>query len=811
MLFLHTIKRRILYLCLLCVGLGTLHGDCQVVTVLDRTTLQPVDRATITGKNSKIIALTGPGGKADISSFPPSDSIIIRSIGYQTEVLGYRTLEAMYFRVLLKEKIFSLDQVVISASRFEEKIADMPQQVDVIKPRDMEFMNQQTSADVMSSTGNIFVQKSQMGGGSPVLRGFEANKVLIVLDGIRMNNAIYRSGHLQNVISIDHSVMDNIEIVFGPGSVVYGSDALGGVMHFHTKNPALADTSAKTLTRLHTFMRTATANSEITGHADFTIGLRKISFLTSYTYSDFGDLRQGAVRNPFTGDWGKRGFYVERINGTDSMLINANPDIQKKTAYSQYDVLEKVLFRQNKFVDHILNFQYSSSSDIDFYARLTQMNGGLPVYAEWFYGPQKRLLGAYTLKISKENFFFKNGRVIASFQSIEESRHSRKFKKDILSHRTENLGIGTLTADFDRVIKKNEFRYGCEGVFNSVQSIAGTENIVTGETGPLDTRYPDGGSEVQNLAVYVTHTLEVDRTFILADGLRYSNNRLSARFIDTTFFPFPFDEIKQTNNAVTGNLGFILLPGREWRITLNGSTGFRNPNVDDLGKIFESVPGNIIVPNPDLKPEYTYTFETGVSKFIQNTLKLEGIVFYTLYRDAITLQPWKFNGQDSILYDGVMSRVTANVNALEAYITGFSGSLLADVTPAFSIVSNLNYTYGRITGGITETPLDHIPPLFGRTSFNLKLDKFRGEFFILYNGWKRKEDYNIAGEDNFAYATSYGTPAWYTLNIRTAYQLDPRLQLQVSLENILDTYYRVFASGVSAPGRNLVVTVRGRL
>ena len=93
---------------------------------------------------------------------------------------------------------------------------------------------------MLAQTGEVFVQKSQMGGGSPVIRGFEANKVLIVVDGVRLNNAIYRSGHLQNVITLEPSELESAEIVFGPGSVIYGSDALGGVMDFHTREPRFA-------------------------------------------------------------------------------------------------------------------------------------------------------------------------------------------------------------------------------------------------------------------------------------------------------------------------------------------------------------------------------------------------------------------------------------------------------------------------------------------------------------------------------------------------------------------------------------------
>jgi hemoglobin/transferrin/lactoferrin receptor protein len=219
------------------------------------------------------------------------------------------------------------------------------------------------------------------------------------------------------------------------------------------------------------------------------------------------------------------------------------------------------------------------------------------------------------------------------------------------------------------------------------------------------------------------------------------------------------------------------------------------------------------VPNPDLKPEYTYNVDLGISKSCNNLLTVGGTGFYTWYKDAITTQPGTFNGEDSIYYDGELSEVTTSVNAAEAYIYGFNAYLSADVTTNFSITSSLNYTYGRIKTDSVDYPLDHIPPVFGKTSFNIHLNKFKGEFFVMYSGPKNTEDYNLNGEDNEAYSADPENgymPAWYTLNLRGAYQFNKHIQLQLALENVLDQHYRVYASNISAPGRNLAVTLRGR-
>ena len=781
----------------------------QTLVVFDKTSLQPLPNVNIYSEQPAASAITNSRGEADISEFKGSDKITISIVGYHMEIFTYSSLEAIGFRVGLTEKIYSLDDVVISASKFKEKRKDVVQQVQVIKSKDIQYMNQPTMADVMELSGNVTVQKSQLGGGSPIIRGFETNKVLIVVDGVRMNNAIYRGGHLQNIITLDNSIMDNVEIVFGPGSVIYGSDALGGVMHFYTKSPVLSDADRKLSTYGSAFVRYGSAASERTGHIDFNIGLKKVAFLTSVSYSDFGDLRQGNNRNPFYGDWGKRPWYVDRIAGKDSVLVNSDENIQKYSGYNQVDLLEKILFKQNDRVFHIFNFQFSTSSDIPRYDRLTQGSFENPKYAQWYYGPQLRIFGSYSLNLAKEHGCYDNGKIILAYQHIEESRHDRRFRNVLLNNRTEKLDILTLNADFAKKYGKNEIRYGFEGTYDNVNSSAFVKNINDGSVSPLDTRYPDGGSYMSTGAVYLTETFEASRKLIFNAGIRLNYIRLHADFNDTTFFPFPFHEVTQNNFAVNGSIGVIYMPGREWRFSVLGSSGFRAPNVDDLSKVFESVAGTVIVPNPDLSPENTLNGEIGISKGFNEDVRIELVGYYTSYRNAITTAPSTFDGQDSIYYDGELSQVMTNVNAQKAYIYGWSANFQADVTDNFSISSSLNYTYGRIRTDTTDYPLDHIPPIFGKTSLLLKVKKFRGECYAMYSGWKKVKDYNMYGEDNFSYATENGMPSWITLNVRASYQFNKYLQLQLAVENIMDQNYRVFASNISAPGRNYVVTLRG--
>ena len=511
----------------------------------------------------------------------------------------------------------NLNEVTIAATKFAEQKKYLSQQALVVNSKKIAFYNQQTSAELLTHTGSVLVQKSQLGGGSPLIRGFEANKVLIVVDGVRMNNAVFRAGHLQNVISMDNTILDKMEVLFGPSSVMYGSDALGGVISFQTKKPRLADSSGNVNLGGNAFARYSSASNEKTIHADLNVGGKKIASLTSFTYSDFGDLTQGSRYFSRYPNWGKRSFYVERIIDKDSMIANSKVNKQVQSGYKQYDLLQKILFTTGR-IEQVLNFQYSTTSDIDRYDRLTETNGnGRPRSAQWYYGPQRRMLAAWTVDLPTSAVYDK-AQVTTAFQQVEESRHNRNYRSDNLDHRTEKLDIVSVNADFARRLTKLEFGYGAEFTYNHVASAAFRENISTGVKSALDTRYPDGGSQTHSYAAYLTALYKATGKVVFNAGLRFSHNRLRSQFNDTTFFPFPYKDVGQSSNAVTGNLGIVLLPGAGWKIAGLVSTGFRTPNVDDMSKVFESGSGTLIVPNPTVKPEKTINYELSISKTIQN-------------------------------------------------------------------------------------------------------------------------------------------------------------------------------------------------
>ena len=709
-----------------------------------------------------------------------------------------------------------LDEVIVSANKIPETKRTVAQQIKILTPTFINFMNAQTSADLLQSTGVVAMQRSQQGGGSPMMRGFEASRVLLVIDGIRMNNLIYRAGHLQNVVTIDNNMIDRVEISFGPSSTVYGSDALGGVVHFYTKNPELSKDKNFLFTG-NAFTRFATANDEKTFHTDINMSGKKLGSLTSFTFSDFGDVKMGEKVNASYGQsFGIRYFYARRLadNSGDELVANSNPYVQKSTGYKQYDVMQKFLFAASDRTQHLINLQYSTSSNIPRYDRLTDPNGAGLRSAVWYYGPQDRLLASYQFKMKDLGGFADALTATASYQLIEESRHDRRFNSNNFNHRIENVDVSAITIDLQKQIGSSNLRYGFDSQFNGLKSTAYRINISDNSKTDLDTRYPDGTNKMSNVALYVTHTMSLGKNFTLNDGIRVGHTSLHSTFVNKTFFDFPFKDIDQKNTYASGNIGIIYSP-TSWKISLMGSTGYRVPNIDDLAKVFESTVGSIngngklIVPNPDLKAEKTVNIDFGVTKFFGDKVRIEGVFFYTKFYDAIGVKATTFNGQSTVTYGGFPADVVSSQNVRKATIYGWNGQISANIAPQLVLSGSYNYTRGRAkVDGEPDAPLDHIAPQFGRVALTYSGKNLRTEWFCNFSGKKYLRDYSTSGEDNLQYAPAYGMPSWYTLNWRLSYEFNAKFTMQTGIDNILDLQYRTFASGINSPGRNLFMTLR---
>lgn len=778
----------------------------QVITIYNQETNEPLELVALISEKPNAFATTNKKGQVDITSFKNAEKITIQLLGFQTLQKSYTELSSGS-SIKLTQNSISMDEIVISATKWNQPQKDIPSKITSISAKDIQLQNPQTAADLLGTSGEVYIQKSQQGGGSPMIRGFATNRLLYTVDGVRMNTAIFRSGNIQNVISLDPFTMEHTEVFFGPGSVIYGSDAIGGVMSFQTLTPQLSTTDTALFTG-KAVTRHSSASNEKTGHIDATIGWKKFASTTSITFTDYGDLKMGS----FGPDEYLRESYVKRENETDIVVKNSDNRIQTPSGYSQLNTMQKFRFKPNEKWNFEYGFHYSETSDYSRYDRHLRTKKDLPRYGEWYYGPQKWMMNVFSISSSHKNILYDQLIIRLAHQFFEESRISRDFNKNDRETRIENVNAYSTNIDFNKTIgEKNNLFYGLEFVRNDVISTGINKDISTGISTKGPARYPN--SDWSSYGIYLTNQHKLSKKLMGQVGLRYNQYILNAKF-DTTFYPFPFVEAKLNNTALTGSLGFVFRANEKLTISINGANGFRSPNVDDVGKIFDSEPGAVVVPNPNLKSEIAYNGDIGIAKIIGNSIKIDVTGYYTLLKDALVRRDFTIDGKDSIIYDGTLSKVQAIQNAASANVYGIQIGIEIKLPLKLTFSTRFNYQKGEeeLDDG-SKSPSRHAPPWFGNSSITYKSKKLTIQLNTIYSGQKNFEDLpeEEKGKDYLYAIDNNGnpySPSWYSINLKTLYQFTKVFSTSLAVENITDQRYKTYSSGIVSPGRNFVVSLR---
>ncbi|WP_031426990.1 TonB-dependent receptor [Flavimarina sp. Hel_I_48] len=781
--------------------------QAQTVQIIDSDSKTPISNAAFFNAEKNTSAVSDLQGNVDLSDFEENENIFITHISHRPKTTTKAQIMAKNGQILLDSDENQLGEVILSVAKFEQDREVVSHKINTITPEQIAFRNPQTAADLLSNSGEVYVQKSQLGGGSPMIRGFSTNRLLLTVDGVRMNTAIFRSGNLQNVINIDPFALDHTEVILGPGSVVYGSDAIGGVINFYTTKPQFSTGNNQFLSG-NAVARYSTANEEKTGHVDFNFGTKKWAFFSSASYSDYDDLRMGA-HGP--ADY-LRPDYVDRINGEDVQVINDNPNVQVPTGFDQLNLMQKVRFMPNETWEYNLGVIYSTTSNYSRYDRLTRKRGDQLRSAEWYYGPQNWFFSNFQIDKKGYGPLYDKAKLTVAFQNFEESRHDRNFGDDILFETEEMVDAYSAALDFTKELGKHQLFYGLEYVFNDVSSSGKQTNILDNTSIPDASRYPDG-STWQSAAAYVSGQFHLAENMNLQSGLRYDQVLVDATF-DDRFYDFPFSNADINTGNLTGSLGLNWQASQILGWRFNVSTAFRAPNIDDVGKIFDSEPGSVVVPNPDLKAEYAYNYEIGLNLNFEEVVKVDLAGFYTYLDNALVRRDFNLGGETLIDYQGEPSNVQAIQNAASAKVVG----LEAGVDILFNKNMNLSSQINIIEGSQEEddgstAPLRHAAPLFGNTHLVWKNDRLKFDAFAEYNGQLNADELAPSQVGNsYLYALNADgdpyAPRWYTLNFATQYKLNQTWQLTAALENITDQRYRPYSSGISAPGRNFIVAVK---
>lgn len=821
---------------LVVIGLG-----CGFMLLAQKDTLQieirtiegaPAEAATVASINQDWYTITDADGRTHI---PFADTVSISFLGMSPQLLSWEELQENRGRVTLAAMPLELATVAISAPAYRPQLG---QEQFVIAPHTLRTLQAATPADALAIQGGAFVQKSQQGGGSPVLRGFEGNRVLLVVDDVRLNNAIYRNGHLQNAITVDENALQQIDVSYGPGAVAYGSDALGGVVHFRTKSyqpERRQDRSAKLTGLAHAQYSTASRAPVL--HAQLArLGRRWTSF-SAITLSRFGDLVAGQHRPDEYPGFGERNSYIERENGRDVIRTSSTPNRQIGSAYEQLDVLQNFVVDITDNWQFKLNAQYSTSSEVPRYDRLAEDRDSQLRWAEWYYGPQERALLALTNKWTMRRKWLNDPQLTYAYQRIKEDRYQRRLFDDWREASLVQVDVHSF--DFRTYIQPiynwPGIYIGAEYYYNDVVSEAWLQQVDTGQQmAGVNTRYPSQGSSMHSWHIYVHTQRQLWRRLQLELGGRYSQQSLQAVFGADDPVTWPADFVaglENKNKALTGALG-LSCKLKRWHWEGHLATGFRAPNIDDFAK-FRERNGFVQVPNTALLPERLRSVETSLQYGYADRNFVKLTVYRNWLQDAIVRQNATLPNGDAFFLDrGDTLFVQTNTNASSARLWGLSlrGQYAYE---RWQLSGQLHYTYGRRPFKLTDgrqldVPLDHIPPMYGLIQLAYEQSSWNISVQYRFQIRKKLEDYAVSGivvasdgqlildrtgsSDNLEQTpidpvsgVFSGTYGWGIVNLQCSKQIQSVYRVQLQLENLFDLHYRTFSSGISAPGRQLVL------
>jgi hemoglobin/transferrin/lactoferrin receptor protein len=640
---------------------------------------------------------------------------------------------------------FILNPIVVISSRTLHKLSLSPFPVSFIPQSQIKQMQSRSTPEMLTGTPGIWVQKTNHGGGSPFIRGLTGNQVLTLVDGIRLNNATYRYGPNQYLSTIDPWSLYSAETLRSSGSVLYGSDAMGGVVYLQTEKPGYAENKNKFNGTVYS--RFMSRNMEKT------IGVKMI----------YGDRNWAGMINGNISEFGH--------------IVAGNGKVQHPTAYGQQSWNTNWRVKIAKNQELTLAYQYLRQDEVDLYDQVTQRG-----YAISQTDPLKRQLAYLRWTADFSNPLFSKLIVTAFQQQFDEGRIRQKTNSPIVTTEFDKTVTRGFTAEFvSEISDRHEAGTGLDFYADKVNSNAFDKNILTQEVTAKRGLYPDN-ARMTSIAVYHRHRWKLER-WQLEGGIRaniYWLNMEEQQFGDVNLSP----------TAVVGNFSAMYYLENNWKLAASISTAFRAPNINDLGS-FGKFDFGIEVPTTSLEPEKSFNKEIGIKK-INQRMMFSVSVFHNRLTNLIDRVPSEFNGDS--LYNG--DPVYKKENIGEAVIYGSEFELILKPANKWDIFSHLTYTYGQNKSA--KEPLRRIPPLFGKTGFRHRpFNRFYYEFEILFAG---NQNRLAAGDKSDHRINPNGTPGWVTIQFRAGYNWR-WLSVQSGIENLFDQSYRMHGSGIDGYGR----------
>lgn len=656
-----------------------------------------------------------------------------------------------------------LEEIQVTATRRAESTLEVPVAVTVVGRDEIRALGAQTVMDVLHGEPGTFVQQTTPGQAVVIVRGLKGSEVLHLVDGFRLNNAIFRNAPNQYIALVDSQMLDRVEVVRGPMSTLYGGDAMGGVVQMLSWDPRFDGSEWQHEAGVRA--QYASADRSLLSRVDGAVGNQTLVLSGGLTYQNTNTLRVGGGdRIPFTD-------FIARGADAKAVWIPAEG----------HEVMVQVQ-----------HFEQPKTPRVD---ELVPGFGQVrPTSSTFLFAPQVRTFQHARWKVDAATPLFDHAEVHVGRQRIRDDRRTRDFGSLNEDRERNTVDTDGITVKAERSLSANHYlTYGIEWYRDEIASFRDRLQIRSGAISARPSRFPDGSTQRQ-LGVFVADDWHVTDTLDLVFGLRWSR-------VETDLPP----TVNGIGTAVedddlSGNVGVNYALSDGLRLVANAGRGFRAPNVFDLGT-FGDRPGNRFnIPNADLKPETVFTVDAGV-KFDHGAWSGELIAWRSSYEDKIT----------SVLTGAALPNgrlVTQSRNATELDLSGFEAGLEWRPSESARLFASATTTRGdeRLDGD--EYPADRIPPLFGKVGASWR---WREDVELEAYAFYAAEQDRLSPRDLIdPRINPAGTPGWTTINARLGWQPTGALGVTLRLENLGDRRYREHGSGLDEPGRSVIAVVDWR-
>ena len=697
-----------------------------------------------------------------------------------------------------------LDPLVVTATRLATTTDELAVSVNLVERAELREQPNRLLLDALVAEPGVLVQQTTAGQGAAFVRALTGSQVLLMVDGVRLNNGTFRQGPSQYLSSVDPEIVERMEVVRGASSTLYGSDAMGGVINVITRRAGdvLEPGERWAVESSYTFDG-ATNGSRARASAAVAVP----EFLSGLELFGGGSF----------GSWS----HLKPGGGLPA---------QDPTGYDQWSGDIRLDLQATRRLRIEMAGQHSEQSDVPRYDRYVDFRapgvagGGVGRNALYLFEPQDRSLARLKGTVAAGRPWMSTLDVQVSWQVQREGRAIRGqslrdailVPSDLVRHVSDDVRSVALDVQGQAIHGdgRSGITYGLEVWDNVTRSRGREENLATGaesasfrwsgEEAVSTGRFPDG-SRFGGAALYAFADEPWGR-FRVQLGGRASVYRTTTRVGDD----YGGDVDSRVGN-VTGEIGVVYRAAEGFSLRARGAQAFRAPNIYDLTLVGD-VPGGMALPNPDLSPERSYTAEMGAS-WTGGPVTSELTVFRIDIDDLLERTFGTFEGEST--YGPGRLPILTLQNIGSATIDGVEGAVSAGLPARGRLDLSASWTLGDAVvareGVLGREPLSRVPPATLSYRVRWPLARDGRSAWVEYFGKVAGDQSRLGFRDRIdSRIQEGGTPAYHVHSLRAGAAWRDHLRISAGIENLFDELYRVHGSGIDAAGRHVFVRLDAR-